>query len=95
MSSRDSSQIKGDTEVFINGEGHKISWWVEAADKGKPPPLDTSSSKFGRHKEDDEEEEGDDSGGAYDGSHDSRLPNFCRCNNMKILQIKNLKEVQH
>lgn len=56
---RDSREIKGETQVFFNGDSHRIKWVVETGkdqfEKG------ASTSKFDRHgdraDEEDEDEE--------------------------------------
>jgi hypothetical protein len=53
LACRDASQIRGETQVYFNGESHRIRWEVieEVQERSK------SSSKFERHKNREEEEE--------------------------------------
>lgn len=56
---RDSREVKGETQVFFNGDSHRIKWVVES---GKDQfDKETNTSKFDRHRDraDEEEEEGD------------------------------------
>lgn len=52
---RDSREVKGETQVFFNGDSQRIKWVVET---GKDQfEKETNASKFDRHRDRDKEEE--------------------------------------
>lgn len=58
---RDSREIKGETQVFFNGDSRRIKWVVES---GKDQfDKEVNTSKFDRHRDkaDDEDEEEEES----------------------------------
>lgn len=62
---RDSREIKGETQVFFNGDSHKLKWVVES---GKDQFDKVANiSKFDRHRDkaDEDEEEEEESRGKY------------------------------
>jgi hypothetical protein len=54
---KDATKIEGSTLVYINGQGHMITWWrkkkVDVKPKNPPP---SKTSKFDSHKNDTDEE---------------------------------------
>ncbi|CAL4984975.1 unnamed protein product [Urochloa decumbens] len=62
LACRNAKQVRGETQVFFNGESCQIRWEVEST-KSQDTPSDSAPSKFDRRRsgeEDEEEEESND-----------------------------------
>lgn len=56
---RDASLIRGEIEIFFNGEERKVAWSIDSIVKNDHSPSPRDNSKFDRFKEDDDDEEDD------------------------------------
>ncbi|RLN33818.1 hypothetical protein C2845_PM03G18580 [Panicum miliaceum] len=97
LACRDYREIKGETQVFFNGESHRIRWVVEASESSNIKNV--SHNKFDRRKnkegEEDKEEERDDSSFDHDLGYDKQAGGSTTSqlekNALKLAQTKSRK----
>jgi hypothetical protein len=65
---KDASKLDGSTLLYINDQGHMITWWSEKLERKRNSKGDEEKSdKFDRHRDDSNDEEGkEDSLGSHD-----------------------------
>jgi hypothetical protein len=65
---KDASKLEGSTLLYINGQGHKITWWSEKLEGKRNSKGDEGNFyKFDRYREDsNDEEDKEDSLGSHD-----------------------------